>query len=270
MPMIDRWDSDGAMSVATERKETRVPEPISSLPPPQAPLPPPSLGSLVPGSGHGARFLTKAESKTRRRAAKELQKSEKAQQKDEHKAATVAAATADPTKHGAVLAKETFSGKTVQIFQNGYVKVSGPLSRNAPIERLISISDDANITKKTGLGRGLGFVATGGLNMLSSNKRGDIYLTIVTDQQTHLLHVEAPPAWEMKAAKKLAGAALRVTPETENSPTTDQSVPPVGVPPVGSLVSPAERLRQLASLHAEGLLSDEEFAAKRDAAMKDL
>lgn len=246
-------------------------DPSSSLPPPSlGSLPPPSPDSPGVGSNDAANYLTKAESKARRNATKDLQKSEKALRKDEQKASTIAAATADPTKHGAVIAKETFSGKTVQIFQNGYVKVSGPLSRNAPIERLISISDDANITKKSGLGRGLGFVATGGLNMLSSNKRGDVYLTIVTDQQTHLLHVEAPPAWEMKAAKKLAGAALRVTPETENSPTTDQSVPPVGVPPAGSLVSPAERLRQLADLHAEGLLSDEEFAAKRDLIVKDL
>jgi hypothetical protein len=217
--------------------------------------------------------MMKADAKILEKAGKAQRKAEKVRRLEEAETARLEASVVDPVKHGDLVANETFGGRRVKVFKNGYVTVNSTFNRHPPVERLISITDDSNITKKSGLGRGVAAVATGGLNLLSSNKRGDAYLTIVTDTQTHVLHSEAPIAAEMRSLKRLAGAAQRAVSHAPSQPS--QQPLPVTVasnlPPAGSsTMSPADHLRQLASLHQDGLLSDAEFNAKREMLLKDL
>jgi hypothetical protein len=90
--------------------------------------------------------------------------------------------------HGHLVAEALFARKSVRLYSGGYVRISGPFSKaNAPFEKLLGISGSADVSKKTGLGRSVAFVLTGGINLLSPNKRGDLYLSIFTEKQSHSL-----------------------------------------------------------------------------------
>lgn len=167
------------------------------------------------------------------------------------KAAQRAASTELESQLGAVVAQELFTSKMVTIYQNGFVKVRG-LFGGSP-ERLLSISATADITKKTGLGRGVAAVATGGLNLLSPNKRGDAYLVIVTDQTTHTLHTDMPTATDLKNAKTLEAAGLTVLARQAATEAGGEAAPPAGQKSV------AEQLREMKALLDEGVITQEDF-----------
>lgn len=75
--------------------------------------------------------------------------------------------------------------KKVSLHSKGFI--SGMGSRP---EKLLAISGQADISKKSGLGRAVGAVASAGWNLGLNNKRGDIYITIVTDVKTHTIHID--------------------------------------------------------------------------------
>lgn len=90
-------------------------------------------------------------------------------------------------------------------------------------ERLLAIEATSDVSKKTGLGRGTAAVATLGVNLIvTSNRRGDAYLTIRTDRKTHVLHVDSPSASDLKSAKGLevAGRSLIDTARNEREAGT--------------------------------------------------
>ncbi|MBD7982890.1 SHOCT domain-containing protein [Oerskovia merdavium] len=219
---------------------------------------------------------------------------DKAAAKEADAAARVAQDAADAERYGRRVESGTFGMKMVYIYSNGYVKVAGLFAseRNAPYQRLLGIESSADVTKKSALGRGLGAVATGGLNTLYSNKRGDVYLTIVTDATTYALHMDPPTSSAIRAANLLAAAGHAVlanpmpgpsasTPAAQDAPSDGYpwgapapgGVDPWGTPqgqwpvPVsdapGEGATPAARLRELAELAEEGLISQEEHAQLR-------
>ena len=93
---------------------------------------------------------------------------------------------------GQAVVSASFGGKNVTIYERGFVKVAGLLSLSAPPEKLLTIEATSDVGKKSGPGRAAGAMMTGGLNLLTSNKRGDVYLLISTDKNTYVLH-ETPP-----------------------------------------------------------------------------
>ena len=135
-----------------------------------------------------------------------------------------------------------FAFKTIKLYENGFVsvstlgktgnKVSGFLkgldaatkikdkddqirafkdaksqlkgSGEAKLEKLVSIDlDTQNVTKKTGVGRGIAAIVTVGASLAAtSSNRGDIYLTIVTKEDTYSLHQTFPVEKEIQKLKK--------------------------------------------------------------------
>lgn len=90
------------------------------------------------------------------------------------------------------VSEEIASGKVgwtkVRIFKSGYVTINDGVP-----EKLMAISSSVNVSKKTGAGQAIGQTALflGSAGVLSggtSNRRGDVYLTIVTELKTHSLH----------------------------------------------------------------------------------
>lgn len=173
--------------------------------------------------------------------------------------------TADRTAAGRVLAAETFSGYRIEICENGYVRVA-PLLMTAgtQYERLMGIDASADVSKKSAFGRGLGVVATAGLSSLSSNKRGDVYLTIVTDVKVHKMHVDPPTAGSLKASKSLASAGktvLEMVARHDAAKTQPSAVRAAVAAPAPQSVS--DRLRELTSMRDDGLVSLDEYEAMR-------
>lgn len=162
-------------------------------------------------------------------------------------------ASTEPAKQlGARVAQERLASKTVIIYQNGFVRVSGLIGEGSA-ERLLSITASADITKKTGLGRGVAGAVTLGVSLLGPNMRGDVYLVIVTDRTTHTLHSDMPDAAYLKKVRTLEAAGLAVLAQKA---TTE---PVSAGPAAAEQKSIAEQLREMKALVEEGVITQEDF-----------
>lgn len=173
----------------------------------------------------------------------------------------------DPAIIGRKVTSQIFANRSITIYENGYVKVRGLLGGSP--EKLLQITSSADVTKKTGLGRAVGAVASAGWNMIGSNKRGDVYLVIVTDRTTHTLHTDQPYAHDIRAARTLEAAGQATLARVAALGSTPTEVAGAGVPSSAASPPPpaapdlTAQLSTLAELHRSGVLSDDEFAAAK-------
>jgi hypothetical protein len=207
------------------------------------------------------REARKAEAKRVREEARAETKRAKEEARAKKQAELEAARKLELERYGAEVARAIFGNKTITIRQRGYVSVGGMFSASSNYERLISIDASGDVSKKSGVGRGVGAVMTMGLNLAGSNKRGDVYLTIVTDSQTYVLREDPPTASNMKSSKQLEAAGNAVLQTLAASKSQE---PAAGTPDV------RERLSVLSDLLADGLITQEEFDRKRTALLDEL
>jgi ribosomal protein L7/L12 len=156
----------------------------------------------------------------------------------------------------------TFAARTIRLYSNGYVQI-GIFAKNASFEKLLGISGSANVAKKTGIGRAAGALLTGGANLLTSNKRGDVYLTIITDTKTYAFD-ETPGIDGIQRMNKLVTAGESIlkgisfgnsvqpaeVQQNLNGNHTEQKT---------SVDDLLRKLQQLGDLHASGVVSETEF-----------
>jgi ribosomal protein L7/L12 len=156
----------------------------------------------------------------------------------------------------------TFAARTIRLYSNGYVQI-GIFAKNASFEKLLGISGSANVAKKTGIGRAAGALLTGGANLLTSNKRGDVYLTIITDTKTYAFD-ETPGIDGIQRMNKLVTAGESIL----KGISFGNSVQPVEVQQnlngnhteqKTSVDDLLRKLQQLGDLHASGVVSETEF-----------
>jgi hypothetical protein len=141
--------------------------------------------------------------------------------------------------------------KSVEIFSDCTVRVGSGLA-----EQLWSIEASMdNLQKKSAAGRAVGFVLTGGLNMLSPNKRGDITLTIVTDSQVHVIHTDRPQEDQLKDVLKMEAAGKGVI--AQRSAKGASVVAPSAKSSGNSI---EDSLQRLADLRERGVITEEEFS----------
>lgn len=158
---------------------------------------------------------------------------------------------------GKLVLSEFFSTKKIQFYANGYVHVSsimGILDKGS-VEKLVAVDGSAEVTKKTGLGRAAGAVLTMGFNLYSSNLRGNAFLNIVTESQTHSIMAEAPTPRDLKALNSIiaTGKSLVLKAQQPTAPTTE---PKAKAKPQDL----AGQIKELEKLHKSGALTDAEFA----------
>jgi hypothetical protein len=152
---------------------------------------------------------------------------------------------------GNEISREVLGGKFVKFYDKGYVSVSA-WGGGEP-EKLVDVTTTADVSKKTGLGRAVVGVATVGLNIgATSNMRGDIYVSIVTEKTTHMIHVTPPSESSVKTARKIEATGKGLITRLSNS----TSSPSVAAIPTDLTT----QLTKLVELHAAGVLTDEEFA----------
>ena len=154
-----------------------------------------------------------------------------------------------------------FAGKRIVIYENAYVSVN----EKSP-EKLLSIKGEAEVTKKSGFGRFVGHTATfalsaGSISNESNTRRGDVYLIINTDSQTHSLSWDLQKATSsqnpVEVMNKIVAAGERVL----AMKSSDASSRGTSSSAVGSGIT--EQLEKLASLFADGLLTQQEFEAAK-------
>jgi len=170
-------------------------------------------------------------------------------------------ANAEPTDtqtYGFVAAQGLFGTKHVTIYSKGFVSVASGMGLfNGQIEELLDIFGETDVNKKTGLGRGVAAAITMGASLaLSPNQRGNLYLTIATNRQTHSLFWEIPNESSIKTLNQLVSAGKAAI-SVRNSKAE-------GAKFITQQASSLEvQLQQLADLHSKGLLDDAEFKASK-------
>lgn len=163
---------------------------------------------------------------------------------------------------GELVLQETCAGKTVRIYDKGFVRVSLFPTNGTPYEKLLGISGSADVAKKTALGRSIAAGATLGANLLfTPNKRGDLYLIITTDKKTHSLHMSPPTEGDMKAMHKLQNAGQAVL--NNLALTLGKLDIPAVVKSNSEGSSVTTELEKLVEMFRQGLLNEEEFKAAK-------
>lgn len=148
-------------------------------------------------------------------------------------------------------------GRVVEIRDKGFVRIyQYPMSvGNAEWLPLQGISFGRTVQDKSAGGRAAGAVMTGGLNLLTSNQKRDVYLTIVAGGRTVRLKAQGGMAERAAAALEAAG----------NSILNAQPQPVTVVNHAQPKASVADELMKLAQLRNDGVLTDDEFAAQKAA-----
>lgn len=159
-------------------------------------------------------------------------------------------------EHGKKLASELIQDGIglirVTVYEDGYVRIGDQ------IEKLVSVSGDAQISQKTGLGRSVATVATmftpfPAFNLLSPNARGRAALSFVTDKQVKVISTTYVDKSVLDKFEKLRAAAAAAI--LANTPLESESSSPAN--------DLGQQLQQLGELHQKGILTDEEFATAK-------
>lgn len=161
-----------------------------------------------------------------------------------------------PDTCGEIIDQAHFGTKHILLYEKGYVLVRGLLSdrdRTLKPERIIGIASDSSLlSKKTGIGRGLAAVATGGVNMMLFNSfRGEMSITIVTENNSHSISWQVDSEAEVRDLNRLVTTA-NVLIEKNRS---DASANETG----GSDASLSAEIEKLHELLKSGALSEKEF-----------
>lgn len=166
----------------------------------------------------------------------------------------------DDRVYGQVMAQGHFGTRYVTIYSKGFVKVSTGMGLfKGEVEELLDIFGETDVNKKTGLGRAAGAVFTMGANlMLSPNQRGNLYLSIATNKQTHSLFWERPDATSIKILNRLVSAGKAAI-ASKTASGGAASTPPSG----DGSNDIEEKLQRLADLFDKGLLDEAEFKASK-------
>jgi hypothetical protein len=163
-----------------------------------------------------------------------------------------------PPYYGTVVANEFFGKYKIRIFSDGYIQVSMGLGLiKGRIEKLNQIECDAQITKKSALGRGLAGIATLGANQMAPNQRGNLILSITTDKKVHVLMHDLPTAQHIKSMNKLAAVGKSVIKKNAPSEVTTTAK---DSPQSQSL---AQQIRELSELKDAGVISEKEFESAK-------
>jgi hypothetical protein len=218
----------------------------------------------------------------------------------------------DALAAGSLVTSGVFGTSTVEIYENGYVRVASwsesvsatepkAIDKNTPYEKLRSIKftqpgDEASgapstlegavgptVAKFLKGGKGLmrasaPGMAAAGIAHVASNAARKSFLTIATDKQIHTFTNQTTNSVGLKTSNKghndvgraleVAGNAVLGVVDVEPRPVVDAPVIAAAPEPAGPTQPAAaptlsERLRELADLHKDGILSDEEFASAK-------
>jgi hypothetical protein len=140
----------------------------------------------------------------------------------------------------------------VSIYEKGYVKIG------SNFEKLRHASGETFVNKKTGLGRSVATLATfatplPGFNLFSPGQRGRISLTLITDQGTRNFSTDQVHESAVRNYERLLGAAKSVIGQSDDGEAVLKKL-------LSNTSDLSSQLKNLSELHAQGALTDKEFA----------
>ena len=208
-----------------------------------------SAGAVKPADNSQPRAVDSeeaaaSEKRTRPKRPTRYERQARKQQQKERKAE---AERAHREKYGKPIASGAFGWTLIEVFKTGHVRISGGATHE-----LYGIEFTDLSRQKNQIGRVVGFLGTGGLNMATSTRKGEAYLSISTASGVRTVKTSEARPSDIETANKLVAASksvvARKTQATEPSTSS------------GSL---SNELEKLSTLREEGTLTDEEFAAAK-------
>lgn len=187
--------------------------------------------------------MDKKSEKEAKKAAKQAEEEKKLEARKEQVAK-------DRKKAGRLVAKEQWGYASLKIYEKGYI-VFGPSFGSPVFEKIMSFNVyDGNVAKKSGVGRSAMAVLTFGANIgATSNLRGDVILTVVTDKKTHTSKLNAD-SFSLKKAQRIRGALEAVMNSDSVGTSENTSLPKTDL---------GASIEKLVELRDSGALSPEEF-----------
>lgn len=211
----------------------------------------------APANEMGSQLDAKEAKKQERAEAKLERKQQKEAERNRRDAEAKERERQVQEKVGRCVLAKSFDMRDIKLYANGYVSVGSGWFKEQH-EKLVAISADRAIQEKSRGGRGMAAVATMGASNLYSTENFKAFLTIVTESETHSFQAEGAQAYKTALALATAGTAL-IKPES----VVQSATSPVETTTSGSGTGLAEQLRDLATLHTEGVLSDAEFESAK-------
>lgn len=194
----------------------------------------------------------KADIKEEKKRKTEQKKQERREARDKKREATEARKAELEAQFGRKVLDTVLGGKLVEYYEKGFVRIGF----SSTFEKVLGVEGSADsLQKKSGAGRAVGAVLTMGANVaLSSNKRGDLLVTITTDKKVHTLHHTAPSAYDLKAYQEIVAVGKSLI-EQNSRQEVPQSQTPASI---------GDELQKLVALRDSGSISDEEFARAKE------
>jgi hypothetical protein len=180
---------------------------------------------------------------------KRLSKDERKERKERIRQRKLDGKKAHEEKYGKPIASGAFGWTLVELYKTGHIRIGG----GAMLElRAIEFTDLSR--RKNQIGRVVGFLGTGGLNMATSTRKGEAFLAIATSSVTRTLKTSEVRPSDIETANMLVAASKTVI----GQPSPESRNPEVSG---GHLAGELERLSKL---RGTGALTEQEFAdAKR-------
>ena len=204
--------------------------PISPEPAKQTEAP---VGSEVPEKKARVKRPSKEERKERSRKQKER----KAEAEKAHR-----------EKYGKPIASGAFGWTLVEVFKTGHVRISG-----GAMQELYGIEFTDLSQRKNQIGRVVGFLGTGGLNMATSTRKGEAYLSVSTPSGVRTLKTSEARPSDIETANKLVAASKAVAGRAKSEQTAATAGPD----------DLSIQLQRLDELKKTGGLTEDEFSAAK-------
>lgn len=150
-------------------------------------------------------------------------------------------------KYGKPIASEVFGWTLIEIFKTGHVRIA-----RGEMQELLGIEFTDISQRKNQIGRMAGFIGTGGLNMFTSTRKGEAFLSISTASGSKTLKVGEVRPSDIETAHKLMAASKTVIHGNRSQSSGNETAPDLSA-----------QLEKLSSMKNSGELSEGEFAAAK-------
>ncbi|MFJ6680109.1 DUF2510 domain-containing protein [Microbacterium sp. NPDC091382] len=207
-----------------------------------------------------------------KRAAREAKQADRDAQRAAKDAARAAELAAWDELTGQKIFERSFGITAIVLYENGYARFGtsllGMTGQPGAPERLLGASTSTQVQDKSAGGRAVAAGMSFGVSLLASNEKRLVFLTITTDKQVRVLKMDGDMMRTVdRSAMEIAARAAALIEQSAALPTAVREVAG-GETPVTNRDDVIEQIRRIAELRNAGILTPEEFEAKKTELLK--
>jgi len=202
-----------------------------------------------------------------KRAAREAKQADKDAQRAAKVAARAAELAAWDELTGSKFFERSFGLTNIVLYENGYARFGtsllGMAGQPGAPERLLGASTSTQVQDKSAGGRAVAAGMSFGMSLLASNEKRLVFLTITTDKQVRVLKMDGDMMRTVdRSAMEIAARAAALIEQSGALPTAVREIAG-NENPVANRDDVIEQIKRIAELRDAGILTPEEFEAKK-------